>query len=88
MENDETFRAMGEKEDSPKKNMFDLLGYVEEEFEEIKVSIEVMSKELVEIGIEDYLKAAGRGLSLEEKDFLVAGVLLGEQIQQLLEERK
>ena len=68
--------------------MFTFLGYVDEEFKEIKVSIEVMSKELVEIGIEEYLREAGRELSLEEKDFLVTGVLLGEQIQQLLEERE
>ena len=70
-----------------KKNMYDLVGYLPDELESLKCLVKEVNFFLEENGVEDFLKMVGRISDIGEKDSFVCGVLFGEQINKLLEER-
>ena len=76
-----------DEKEKPDKGLFDLLGYLPEELEEMKVCVGRLDTALATEGVDEYLRAAGREFDGYERDAFAIGIMFGEKIQRLLKDR-
>ena len=70
------------------KGMYDLMGYLPEELEWLKVYVCELDKYMETKGVEEFLRRIGRESDTDIKDAFACGVLLGDKVQQLLGDRE
>ena len=81
------YEEMDDEKETPIKGLFDLLGYLPEELEEMKVCVGRLDTALATEGVDEYLRAAGREFDGYERDAFAIGIMFGEKIQRLLKDR-